>query len=131
MTAWKSGMLLTAARLLDDTPTKTTSGYTAATGFSLNSFSGYRVGNMVVLDIYLNRTGATITATSGNITDTQCGTAPSGWRPTSGTINGTWDTGVAEGGFVMGTDGITTLRTANGDISNNSNVRLHLEFIVD
>lgn len=131
MTAWKAGMLITAERLLDDTPTTTTSGFTAATGWSLNDFTAYRVGNVIEFRAYIARTGANITQTNSNITDTQIGTLPSGWRPTSGTTVGFWGDGLEGGDFVYGTDGICTLRTATADIPTGRNVRLHGVFIVD
>lgn len=131
MTTWLAGMLITAARLTDDAPTTTSSGLTAGTGFTVNSFSGYRAGNVISLDMYLNRTGADITASGGNIADTLICTVPSGWRPTSQTVNGSWDNGSVEGGFVTGTDGLTNLRTAISTIASGSNIRLHLTFIVD
>lgn len=130
MTVWLAGMLITADRLNDHTlDDETTSGLTAASGFSVNNFWANRQGATVELNMYLNRTGSTITATGGNIADTQICTVPSGWRPNSAsTINGTWDNGLAEGGFVIGTDGICTLRTAGGDIGNGTNLRLHIVF---
>jgi hypothetical protein len=111
------------------TLTSTTSGLSAASGFSVNDFAGYREGRVTAVDMYLTRTGATISEANGNIADTACCTLPSGWRPTHQTINGTWDSGVAGGGFVVGTDGICTLRSATGDINNGSVLRLHLVFI--
>lgn len=107
----------------------TTSGLSVASGFSLNSFYAYRQGRIIAVDVYLNRAGATINESAGNIVDTVCCTLPSGWRPTHDTINGSWDSGVAGGGFVVGTDGICTLRSATGDVSNGSNLRLHVVFI--
>lgn len=124
-------MLLTAARLLDDTPTTTTSGFTVASGFTLNDFTAYKVGNTIEFRAYVQRSGATITQTSGNIADTQIGTLPSGWRPTSGTTVGFWGDGVEGGDFVYGTDGICTLRTASADITTGRNIRLHGTFIKD
>ncbi|MFJ7023250.1 hypothetical protein ACIQUW_33305 [Streptomyces sp. NPDC101117] len=121
-----------AAGDITSTPVTTTTGLTAATGFSTLNFYGYKIGKLVVVDLYMNRTGATITATSGNITpDVAIATLPSGWRPTHTTINGTWDDGTATGGWVVGTDGICTLRTATSDIANNRNLRLHIVFIQD
>ena len=111
------------------TLTSTTSGLSVPSGFSLNDFAAYREGRVIAVDVYLSRTGATIPEDDGNIVDTVCCTLPSGWRPTHQTINGTWDSGVAGGGFVVGTDGVCTLRSATGDISNGSNVRLHVVFI--
>lgn len=132
MTQWQPGMILTANRLIDGPPVITTdTGLVAATGFSVNDFRGYRCGRHIVLDMYINRTGATITATTGNIGDTQICTTPTGWRPTNGTINGDWEDGVAEGGFVIGTDGLTTLRTGSSDIIAGRNLRLHVGFIID
>lgn len=107
----------------------TASGLSTASGFSLNDFAGHREGRVTAIDVYLARTGSTITASGGNIPDTVCCTLPSGWRPTHQTINGTWDNGEAGGGFVVGTDGICTLRSATGSIDNGSNLRLHVVFI--
>lgn len=109
--------------------TSTTSGLTAASGFSVNDFAGYREGRTITLDMYLARTGATLNETNGNIADVVCCTVPSGWRPTHQTINGSWDNGGAGGGFVIGTDGICTLRSATGDIVTGTNLRLHIVFI--
>lgn len=131
MTAWKAGMLITAARLLDDTPTTTTSGIVAATGFTVTTFSGYRVGNAIELNANIQRTGSDIAATTGNIADTQICTMPVGWRPTVGTTDFFWDSGFESGGFVMGTDGVCTLRTSTDTINTNANLRLHAVFVVD
>ncbi|MGW7198448.1 hypothetical protein [Streptomyces chryseus] len=131
MTAWLAGMRITAARLLADTPTITTSGLTAAAGFSANDFRGARSGNVIILDMYLQRTGANLTLVSGNLTDTDICTVPAGWRPTHGTMNGDFDDGIATGGFVIGTSGLCTLRSSTGDILTNRNLRLHATFIVD
>lgn len=136
MTTWLAGMEVTAARLADGIdPTITTTGLTAASGFSVNDFYGVKSGKAVSLDMYLARTGADITASGGNIADTACCTVPSGLRPTAtSTITGSWDNGVVSGGFVIGTDGITTLRTSNGNITGTagtgvSNLRLHISFV--
>lgn len=111
------------------TLTSTSSGLSAGSGFAVNDFAGYSEGRVTMVDAYLSRTGGTINETGGNIADTVCCTLPSGWRPTHQTINGTWDNGVVSGGFVVGTDGICTLRSATGDITNGTNLRLHLVFI--
>jgi len=111
------------------TLTSTASGLSAASGFAVNDFAGYREGRVTAIDAYISRTGGTINESNGNVVDTTCCTFPSGWRPTHQTINGTWDSGVAGGGFVVGTDGICTLRSSTGDINNGSNLRLHVVFI--
>lgn len=130
MTLWLAGMLITADRLndysLDD---ETTSGFTIASGWTLNNFWANRQGATVEMNLYVNRSGADITATSGNISDSAVGTVPSGWRPNSAsTINGTWDDGTATGGWVIGTDGICSLRTASSNITSGRNLRLHIVF---
>lgn len=136
MTTWSAGMRITAGRLNDNTSAFTATGLTAGTGFSVNTFLGRKVSGVTILDMYVARTGADITAASGNITDTACCTIPSGWRPPDQTINGTWDNGVVQGGFVVGTDGICTLRTSSGTITGTagsgvSNLRLHISFVSD
>ena len=111
------------------TLTSTTSGLTAGSGFAVSDFSAYREGRTTMVDCYVSRTGGTINETGGNIADTICCTLPAGWRPTHQTINGSWDNGVVSGGFVVGTDGICTLRSATGDITAGTNLRLHIVFI--
>jgi hypothetical protein len=129
---------LTAAGTLTAASSNTTSGLTAASGFTTTNFYAYRFGKHVALDLYMHRSGTTITATTGNISDTQIATVPAGWRPTHSTINGHWDDGTSSGGWVIGTDGICTLRTASSDIvgdatssGNGRNLRLHISFIQD
>jgi hypothetical protein len=134
-------MDITANRLIDGPPTiTTTAGLAPASGFTVNDFRGYKNGRHVELNMYLFRSGTTIAVTgAGNLNDTVACTVPSGWRPTSGTINGSWDDGTAEGGFVIGTDGVCTLRTTNGEAivgeassaTNGRNVRMHITFILD
>ncbi|KIF69248.1 hypothetical protein HY68_12670 [Streptomyces sp. AcH 505] len=141
MTQWLAGMVITADRLNDGLDLVTTSsGLVAATGFSVTSFAGARIGRAFTLDMIMHRTGADITVSGGNIADTDICTVPAGWRPTVGTINGQWDDGTAEGGFVIGTNGVCTLRTSNGSIlrgdttaptGNGSNPRLHIDFFID
>jgi hypothetical protein len=109
----------TAAGTITAASSSTTTGLTAASGFTINSggFYGYRFGKVVAIDLYMHRSGTTITSTSGNLTDVAIATLPAGWRPTHNTINGAWDDGTTFGGWVVGTDGICTLRTAYAEIS--------------
>lgn len=106
-----------------------TTGLSAHSGFGVTDFFGHRQGRVTSIDLYLTRTGATINSTGGNITDTTCATVPTSWRPTHSTINGCWDNGAAHGGFVIGVDGIVTLRTASNDIGSGTNLRLHITFL--
>lgn len=108
----------------------TTSGLSVGSGFSLNDFFGFRQGRSVTIDVYLTRTGGNIVATGGNIADTVVCTLPSGWRPTHSTITSCFDTGIVHGGFVVGTDGICTIRTASEDIASATNLRLHVAFLI-
>jgi hypothetical protein len=107
-----------------------TTGLSAHSGFSVIDFFGHRQGRVTSIDLHLTRTGADINAnSSGNITDITCATVPSSWRPTHGTITGCWDNAVSHGGFVIGTDGIVTLRTASGGIDSGTSLRLHVTFL--
>jgi hypothetical protein len=125
-------MRITADRMNDYTlDDETTTGLTAATDFTVNAFFGRRSKGTVILDMYLEYTGVGITATTGNTTDTTVCTAPSGWRPQHSTISGQWDSGAESGGFVMGTDGVVTLRTASDTINTNANLRLQAIFNLD
>ncbi|MCX4816783.1 hypothetical protein OG601_47545 [Streptomyces sp. NBC_01239] len=108
----------------------TTSGLSVASGFSQLDFFGFRQGRNVTIDVYLTRTGSNIVSTNGNIADTVCCTLPSGWRPTHDTVTSCFDNGIVHGGFVVGTDGICTLRTASDNISNATNLRLHVGFLI-
>lgn len=140
MTLWQPGMVITAGRLNDGVDAVTTdAGLVAASGFAVNDFRGQRSGKNVTLDIYMHRTGADIAVTGGNVPDTAVCTVPVGWRPNNGTLNGSWDDGTAGGGFVIGNDGVCTLRTSNGSLirgdataptGQGANLRLHADFIL-
>jgi len=123
---------LTAQGTVTAASSSTTSGLSAGSGFTVTNFYAYRFGKVVAIDMYLTRSGSTITATTGNVTpDVAVATLPSGWRPTHATINGAWDDGTSAGGWVVGTDGVCTLRTASSDITNGRNLRFHITFIQD
>jgi hypothetical protein len=109
-----------------------TSGITGmASGWALNSFFGRRTAQAVVLDLYINRTGAAITVNQNdNVTDINLCTVPAGWRPQHSTISGFFDNGVTGiGGVVIGTDGLVTLRSSAGTIGNDTNLRMQFVFI--
>lgn len=109
--------------------TSTTSGLSVASGWSLQDFFGFRQGHNVTIDIYLTRTGGNIVSTGGNIPDTVVCTLPDGWSPTHSTITSCFDTGIVHGGWVVGVDGICTIRTASEDIASATNMRLHVGFL--
>ncbi|MFI9244137.1 hypothetical protein ACIGXF_16465 [Streptomyces sp. NPDC053086] len=109
--------------------TSTTTGLSAASGWTRIDFYGFRQGRVTTIDIYITRTGPDINSVGGNIGDIVVCTLPSGWRPTHDTINGHWDNGGACGGWVVGTDGICTLRTSSADIVQGTDLRMHVVFI--
>jgi hypothetical protein len=117
MTQWLAGMRATADRMNDNTVEETTTtGATAATGFSLVSFSGMKVNGITTITISCSRTGANITeiaTNSGNITDTAFATLPEGWRPPE-LMEAMWDSGFNDGGATISTSGVITLRTTSG-----------------
>lgn len=102
-----------------------------ASGWALNNFFARRTAQVVVIDLYVQRTGADITvAHNGNVTDINLLTVPAGWRPQHSTISGFFDNGVTGiGGVVIGTDGQVTLRSSAGTIDSGSNVRMQFIFI--
>lgn len=132
MTVWLAGMRITADRLNDySLDSETTSGLTAATDFTTVHFYGRRSKGTVTINAMLTYGGATITATDGNIADTDICTLPAGWRPQHDTITGAWGDGVESGEFICTTAGLCTLRTSDGDIEATRNVRLSLVFNLD
>lgn len=134
MTIWRAGMLLTSERMNDHSLEATTStGATASTGFSVNSFSGRKVNGITTITISCTRTGANIgetSAGSGNMGDTSFATLPSGWRPPE-LIEAIWDSGFNDGGATINTSGVITLRTTSGSagISTNDAPRVTASWI--
>lgn len=134
MTQWLAGMLITADRLNDGIDaTTSTSGATAATGFSLTSFSGRRSGKIVTVVVVLTRTGATIGETAagtGNIANTDLATLPSGWRPPEA-VETIFNNGVNDGAVTIATNGVMTADTTSGSsgIENGSSIRVCGEWI--
>ncbi len=137
MTQWHPGMAVTAERLMDGlAPTTTTAGLIVASGWTLNDFQAERSGRAHTLDMYIHRSGTTLSpGGDGNLGDTDICTVPDGWAPLRG-INSCWDDGFVEGGWYINTAGLCALRTATGDIvgdatspGNGRNLRLHLAYI--
>lgn len=107
-----------------------TTGLTLSSGFSLNDFRARRTAQVVTIDLYIERTGADLVLSGGNLPDTAMCTLPAGWRPQHGTISGFFDNGVAGfGGAVVGTDGLVTLRSSGGNIVSGTNIRCQFIFI--
>lgn len=127
MTQWLAGMEITADRLNDFTATETTSGTVDSSGFSTSSFVGRKVSGFTYVEVFVNRTGATIAETAtntGNIADTDVTTLPSGYRPQE-TINCICGNGSVDGEAVISTAGVITLRSISGNTgwASGSNLR--------
>lgn len=119
MTVWLAGMQITADRLNDNSlDASTVSGLTAASGFSVSSFSGRKVNGITTVQMFVTRTGADIAQTasdSGNISpDTTVCTLPVGWRPPE-TINCICGNGSVDGEATISTIGGVVLRSVSGN----------------
>jgi hypothetical protein len=108
----------------------TSSGATAASGFSLSAFNAWRWGPFIVGLLSVARTGADITpSSSGNIADTVCATLPAGWRPIQ-TWYGSCGDGISDGEVRFNTDGTVDIRswTPGGLITNGNTIRIPITF---
>ncbi|MGW1796956.1 hypothetical protein ACWCQN_13315 [Streptomyces sp. NPDC001984] len=113
-------MRISADRLNDNTmDAATSSGLVAATDFTVGSFSGRKVNGITTVEVFCTYTGAGITQTGTNITDTLMATLPAGWRPPE-TINASFGNGSAVGECTIGTGGLVTLRCVTANISTSS-----------
>lgn len=127
MTAWLAGMEITADRLNDFTATETTSGVVDASGFVTSSFVGRKVSGVTTIELFTNRTGATIAegaTNTGNVADTLVATLPSGWRPQEA-VNCIVGNGSVDGEATIASNGDITLRSISGNTgwANGSNLR--------
>lgn len=104
---------------------------TVSTGFTVNDVRAATAldGKLVNIDLYCNRSGADITATSGNISDTSMFTLNSDYYP-SHVVSCIWSNGAQSGEAVIGTTGVTTLRTGSATIPSGSNIRLSATYLV-
>jgi hypothetical protein len=125
-----AGMRITADRLNDNSlDASTSSGLTAGTDWTVNSFSGRKVNGITTVHIYLMYTGTTVAvAYNSNLADRTIATLPSGWRPPE-TINALVGDGTTTGECTIGTTGIISLRAMNGDLANGRNFRITQEWI--
>lgn len=119
-----------------------TSGATAASGFSLVSFSGYKDGRTTLINFSSTKTGSAPGANiladgNGNIADTDIGTLPSGWRPPE-TIYAAVGDGFGAGECSITSGGLITIRAwstnstgsnSNGGIIVGRNLRVTSTFI--
>lgn len=127
---WLAGMTMTADRLNDNTvDAVTSSGLTAGTDFTVNSFSGRKVNGVTTVHVYLSYTGAGVTQTNTNIADITIATLPAGWRPPE-VINAIVGNGIWIGECTIGTTGVITLRAISYNLTTtNPNTRLTASWI--
>ncbi|MEU2759396.1 hypothetical protein [Streptomyces sp. NPDC007094] len=94
----------------------TTSGATAASGFTLVSFNARRRSGFCSWTLEVSRTGAKINAsTAGNIDDILVGTIPAGWRPAPpADVEGPACDGYGGGVARVNPSGAVTLRVWSG-----------------
>lgn len=122
MTTWTAGMTVTAGRLNDGvTPTVTTTGLVAQTGFTVGSFVAYKIGHLVSFYALINSTNA-ISASGGNLADTAVATLPAGWWPLD-QVNACFGNGSMDGEFIIDSSGVITLRSAVATIAAGTNLR--------
>jgi len=113
MTLWRAGMRITAGRLNDNAiEAQTSSGVVAPSGWTTNSFQGYKKGGVTTVVVVMTYSGSVITASSaGNITDTLCATLPAGWRPPATVVTSFDRSGVADGSVSIAPDGTCLLKS--------------------
>jgi hypothetical protein len=127
VTLWFAGLEITAERLNDGPPvTQITTGLTAQSGFSVSSFSAYKIGHLLSFNALIASTNA-ITATSGNIGDTSVALLPAGWWPLD-QPNGTFGSGAMDGEFIVNTSGMIQIRSANASIAAGNTMRFTITY---
>lgn len=129
MTQWLAGMEITADRLNDGvSPTVITTGLTAASGFTVTNFSGYKIGHTAYIFATVTNTSA-ISMSSGNITpDVTIASLPSGWWPLDA-VNGIYGNGAMDGEWVI-VNGDIQIRSAVANIASNTSLRLAASYVV-
>ncbi|MGW3291494.1 hypothetical protein ACWDR3_43385 [Streptomyces sp. NPDC001002] len=125
MTVFLAGMRATADRLNDNSlDDSTTSGCVAASGFSVNTFSGRKVNGVTTVHVVRTYTGTTVAITpGGNLADTTMCTLPASWCPPE-VINAQFGHGSIDGECTIGTTGQITLRSILDDLTNGRNLRV-------
>jgi hypothetical protein len=119
-----------------DVETTTANIGTVAANFSVTDVRAATLlgGKLVNVDLYIARTGADITATGGNITDTLMFTLAAAYRP-SHAQSCSWGNGVVAGEAIINADGTINLRSSNGNITGTagtglSSIRLSASYIL-
>jgi len=104
---------------------------TVSTGFGVLDVRAATMfdGKLIHIDLYIERTGAAVTATSGNIADTAMFVLATAYRPDH-IVSTAWGNGTVDGEAIIQTDGAVYLRTCTGaSITTGSNIRLSATYI--
>ncbi|WP_445396426.1 hypothetical protein ACSMX9_22550 [Streptomyces sp. LE64] len=119
----------TTYRAPAESPAQIDSGFTLATGWSLNSFYARKSGRVVTTTVYIKRTGSPI-SDKDNIPDTELGRLPANWRPEFNMETMAGD-GHGHGSVLVESDGLMTLRSwsPNVILATNNNLRCSATFV--
>jgi hypothetical protein len=102
--------------------TTTTTGATAAGGFTLVSFQGWKTGHLSTINLAVARSGSNIVSDGGgSIPDTAIGTLPADWRPPDTVYAGVGD-GFGNGECSITTAGLVSIRSWSSNSSGSATV---------
>lgn len=102
--------------------TSTTSGATAASGFSLVGFQGWKTGHVATINLAVARSGSNIVSDGGgSIPDTVIGTLPADWRPPDTVYAGVGD-GFGNGECSITAVGVVSIRSWSSNSSGSATV---------
>lgn len=102
--------------------TTTTSGATAAGGFTLVSFQGWKTGHVATINLAVSRSGSNIVSgAGGSIADTAIGTLPTDWRPPDTIYSGVGD-GFGNGECSITAAGLVSIRSWSSNSSGSATV---------
>ena len=100
----------------------TTSGATAASGFTLIGFEGWKTGHVATINLAVARSGSNIVSGSGgSIADTPIGTLPADWRPPDTIYAGVGD-GFGNGECSITAAGLVSIRSWSSNSSGSATV---------
>jgi hypothetical protein len=112
---------------------QTVSSGTAATNFTVTSFSGRKTCGICTVYVSLTYTGSTLTADSaGNLADTLCFTLPAGYIPPIAVVEAYDKSGIATGDVFIDTDGTCKLKTLSptATLANTGTVTFNATFVL-
>jgi len=85
-------------------------------------------GKLIHIDLYCDRSGATVTATTSNIPDTPMFQLAVAYRPDH-VVSTVWSNGITDGEAIIQTDGLVYLRTSSQSITSGTDIRLSATYI--